>query len=335
MPRLRSLISILPVLLVLPTFGAATVPGAKAAVEPLRLSGRAFGETVALEVRDLAEREADLALRAAFARLREVERELAEATEALNDDASSERAVTVAPPIVELLGRAIQFCTWSQGAVGPLGGALRAHWLAAAGNPSPPAVPAELVATARCDRIALDAETGTVRVAAGSRVDLAPFAAGFAVDRTVDALREGGVGNGFVRIGRIERGFGAGPAPGAGRGWPAALPTFEGYEQPFDVVRLEDRALAVIWRAEWPPHHPLHVDQRTGALTDQVWAAAAVTELAIDAQALVVAGVVLGPREGHFRMAALEPEPSVLWLLGRGQGRPLRRDLNWSDLHAP
>lgn len=303
--------------------------------EPLVLSGRAFGGEVVLEVRDLPEREAEATLRAAFEDLRELETTLDEAVSALNGDAGTERAVAVAPPVVDLLSRALQYCTWSQGAVGPVGGTLAAHWRAVAGNPTPPPVSAALAASAACDRIAVDADTATVRVAAGSRVAFEPFAAGFAVDRTVEALRARGAGNGLVRIGRVQRAFGPGPSPIAGRGWPAVLPVFEGYEQPFDVVRLDERSLAVVWRADWPPHHPVHVDQRTGEPPGVAWATAAVTELAIDAQALAVAAMVLGPREGQFRMAALKPVPSVLWLLGRGQGRPLRRDLNWSDLHAP
>lgn len=305
------------------------------ATEPLRLSARTFDEPVALEVRDLPESEADGVLRAAFEDLRRLEETLEEARGTLNADAATERAVTLPPPVIDLLARALQFCDWSRGAVGPLGGSLAEHWRATAGNPSPPPVPTELAASTACDRLSVDREAGTVRIAAGSRVSFAPFAAGFAVDRTVEALREAGAGNGMVRIGRVQRAFGPGPGPSGGRGWPAALPAFEGYDQPFDVVPLADRALAVEWRADWPTDLPRHVDHRTGAPPAEAWATAAVTELAVDAQALAVAAMVMGVREGRYRMATLEPEPSVLWLLGRGQARPLRRDLNWSDLHAP
>lgn len=314
---------------------SATPAPSESAAEPLVLSGRAFDEEVVLEVRDLPEAEAEATLRAAFDRLRELEELLLEAERALNADASTERAVPVVPPVTALFTRALQYCSWSQGALGPVGGTLAAHWRAAAGNPAPPPVPAELAASAACDRVALEDEAGTVRIAAGSRVSFDAFAAGFAVDRTVEALRELGAGNGHVRIGRVQRAFGPGPAPIAGRGWPAVLPAFEGYDQPFDVIRLDGESLAVVWRADWPAHHPRHVDHRSGEPPGESWATAAVTELAIDAQALAVAAVVMGPREGQFRMATLEPEPSVLWLLGRGQARPLRRDLNWSDLHAP
>lgn len=335
MPIFRAHLVILSVLLAGLALPAGAASGAEPAAEPLVLSGRAFGEEAVLEVRDLPAQEAEATLRTAFERLRELQRLLDEAVRELNADAGAERTVAVAPPVVALLSRALQYCSWSQGALGPVGGTLAAHWQAAAGNPAPPPVPAALAASAACDRLVVDPDSGSARVAAGSRVRLEPFAAGFAVDRTVEALRELGAGNGLVRIGRVQRGFGPGPAPIAGPGWPAVLPAFEGYDQPFDVVRLDHQSLAVVWRADWPSHHPLHVDHRTGEPPDETWATAAVAELAIDAQALAVAGVVLGPREGIFRMARLQPPPSVLWLLGRGQARPLRRDLNWSDLHAP
>jgi thiamine biosynthesis lipoprotein ApbE len=327
------------VTLLLCTLAALAVPapgaGAAPADEPLHLSARAFGREVSLEVRDLPEAEAEAALRTAFERLQALEGVLEDARRTLNADPTTERALAVEPPAMALLERAAQFCAWSHGAIGPLGGSLEEHWAAVAGNPSPPPVPAALTETAACDRIRLDPEANTARLAAGSQVSFDAFAAGFAVDRTVDVLRELGAGNGLVRIGRVQRGFGAGPAPAAGRGWPAVLPAFEGYQQPFDVVRLDERALALVWRADWPPDRPRFVNQRTGEAPDDVWVTAAVTELAIDAQALAVAGVVLGPREGRFRMSALKPEPAVLWLLGSGKGRPLRTDLNWSDLHTP
>lgn len=335
MPRVLLALAMLAVVVTETVPGAWAVSDPDPEPEPLRLSGRVFGEAAVLEVRDLRDRDAEAALRSGFQELRELQDLLEEARGALNADATTERAVTVSPPVVELLSRALQFCIWSEGAVGPLGGSLADHWQAVAGNPSPPPVPAELVASTACDRLSVDRQAGAVRIAAGSRVSFEPFAVGFAVDRTVEALRAAGADNGVVRVGRVQRAFGPGPPAAGGRGWPGVLPAFEGYDQPFDVVPLDERALAVEWRADWPTDLPRHVNQRTGASPAEAWATAAVTELAIDAQALAVAAMVLSPREGRYRMASLEPEPAVLWLLGRGQGRPLRRDLNWSDLHAP
>lgn len=309
--------------------------GADEAVEAVRLSGRALGEDVAIEVRDLPAAAGEAAVRAGLARLREVADLVATTTERLNSDAGGERAAALEPAATELLARALDFCAWSQGAHGPLGGSLAAHWRAAAGNPSPPPVPAALAESAACERLELAADGATARIAAGSRVDLAGFAAGFAADRAAEALRAAGAGNAIVQVGRVVRAYGPGPPEAGGRGWPVSLPVFEGYDRPLDEVVLDDASLALVWRADWPPGRPRHLDQRTGAPPAAVWATVAVSELAVDAQAVAVSALVLGAREGRFRIANLEPEPSVLWLLGRGNGRPLRAELNWAALPRP
>jgi thiamine biosynthesis lipoprotein ApbE len=309
--------------------------------EPRRLTAEAFGEPVTLEVRDLPAEQARNVLHDAFRHLQATEALLAEAEERLNADPRTERTVWLEPPVRVLLERTQVFCHWSGGAVGPLGGSLRDHWRAVAGNPTPPPVSAALAATAGCDRMVLDPTSETVRVAAGSRVDLSPFAAGFAVDLAVAKLRELGSANGRVRLGRIERAFGPGPyrvdawGEPLPAGWPTSLPAFEGWDEPLDRLLLGDGSLAVLWRADWPAGEPVHVDLRNGQPPDGVWATVVVTERAIDAQALAVTAMVLGSREGRFRMAGLTPEPSVLWLMGSGRGRPLRSDLNWSDVPTP
>lgn len=327
------------------TFCVALVPdprpvradgaGPAGPVEPVRLSSRALGEEVRIEVRDLPADRGEAALRAALARLREVGELLGTSTERLNSDAGHERTVTLEAAAAELLARALEFCTWSRGAHGPLGGSLAAHWRAAAGNPAPPPVPAALAESAACDRLELAPDNTTARIAAGTRVDLSGFATGFAIDRAVEALREAGAGNGRLQVGRTMRAFGPGPPEADGRGWPVVLPVFEGYERPLEEIFLDDASLAIVWRADWPAGRPLHLDQRTGAPPGAVWATVAVSELAVDAQAVAVAALVLGAREGRFRTANLEPEPSVLWLLGRGGGRPLLLELNWSALRRP
>lgn len=303
--------------------------------EPVRVSTRALGETVTLEVLGLRREPAQAAVRAALARLQEVEVLLASAVEGLNAGADAERTVGVEPGVAALLERSLSYCAWSRGAHGPLGGGLAAHWRATAGNPTPPPVPRALAESAACERLELDREGGTARIAAGSQVDLSGFAAGFAADRAVEALEAAGAANARVRIGRVVRTFGPGPPDAGGRGWPVTLPVFEGFEQPLDELLLRDASLALVWRADWPAGRPIHLDQRTGRPPDTVWAVVAVSELALDAQAVAVSALVLGAREGRFRIANLEPEPSVLWLLGRGRGRPLLVELNWSDLPKP
>jgi len=61
---------------------------------------------------------------------------------------------------------------------------------------------------------------------------------------------------------------------------------------------------------------------------------AAVTDLAVDAQALAIAMALTGPREGQLRLGSLRPHPSVLWFLGNGSGAPLQVDHRWGEIIA-
>lgn len=306
--------------------------------QPLRLEGDAFGASAVIRVRGVGEDEGKTAVRAAFERMTEVEEMVEAAVEAFNAEPGRHREIrppTSADGLFDLLERSLSFCRWSEGAHGPLGGNFQAHWEAAAGNPEPPPPPPGAAQSAACDRMALDREKGVVQIAAGSRVALDGFARGFAVDAAVEALRAAGIEDALVRLGRIHRAIGDGGDGPEGSGWPVLLPVFEGYRQPLDEVNLRESSMALIWRADWPSNRPLFVDQRSGKPPGTPWATVAVTELAVDAQALAVSAMVLGSREGRFRMAGLEPEPAVLWLLGRGKGRPLMLDLNWSSLRTP
>lgn len=353
------ILTILTILAVLAGAAPVTAAAQTAPAAPVRLESRAFGQPLVVEVIGEDETAARDAARATVERLVELDHHLAEATERLNgsEDATGgdppeqadaqadaradthEREVVVDRETADLLSRTRQFCEWSGGAHGPLGGALEEHWRAVGANPTPPPVPAAATESATCNNLAVDPEAKgpwvRVRIATGSRLDLAGFATGFAIDRAIDLLRDRGIDNARVRVGRIVRAIGDGPG-GTGRpGWPTRLPTFEGYTRPLEELTLHDQSLAVIWRADWPADHPLFVDQRTGEPPAAGWATVVVTELAVDAQALGVSALVLGGREGRFRIAGLKPVPSVLWLQGTGKGRPLIMELNWTALRNP
>ncbi len=341
--------------LLFPSTGAAGAAGAAPPASPskpdaLELEAKAFGMPVEIEVVGLSPQATRAALHKAFDRLHEVEDRIESDTDKIDQGAELEREVTVSAETAELLERAEHFCTWSQGAHGPLGGDLAAHWRAVGANPSAPPPGPALAASAACNHLTVDRKLSRVWIAAHSRVDLDGFAAGFAVDQAVAALRAAGVTNGRVRVGRIVRAFGPGPidsgAPSdssgsedsddsSGEGWPVSLPVFEGFQRPLDRVVLRDQSLAVIWRADWTDGTPHYVDQRTGEPPHGVWATIAVTELAVDAESLAASAMVLGSREGRFKIAALEPHPSVLWLLGSGKGKPLLTDYNWAALRIP
>lgn len=317
-------------------FGAAPAAAEAAApgTEIRRLAIAAFGERGEIDLEAPVSRRgthdaADSALRAAADGLRQTEALVAAETDRLNRDGGDERELALAPPVADLLARALHYCAWSDGAISPLAMAGELAPAAGAGASDDEAAGPLLPPSCR----GLERRTGErFRLAAGVRVDLGGFAAGFAVDRVIETLREDGATAARVRLGRLVRAIG----PRAdGGGWNELLPIFEGYREPLGEVPLAGRSLAIVWRAEWQPEEPAVVDRRTGALEPGVWATIAVAELAVDADALAVAAMVLGAREGRYRMANLRPVPAVLWLLGSGQGRPLLTDLRWSTLTSP
>lgn len=309
--------------LCLPVLVAAQ-PGTPAVLEARTPRGRA----VRLEI--VPGPTADASLAGAFEHIVTSERLLEETGVTLNRDGGGDRAVPVDAAVIELLVRLQGFCIWSLGATSPLGGHLRDHWRAVAGSvPAPPPAPGA-VASAGCDRLRIEDSSGTVTIAAGSQVDLTPFARGFAVDRAVDFLRKRGITGGWVEIDRVRRAFGASPTDRTKNpGWPVVLPQFEGFDGPLETMTLRDQSLAIAWRRDEGEGGPLALDHRTGVLEEGVWATLVVTTLAVDAEALAATALALGSREGRYRIATLRPEPAVLWLLGRGTGRPLLEELRW------
>jgi thiamine biosynthesis lipoprotein ApbE len=301
---------------------------------PLRMTSTAFGQPMAIEVRDLPEAEAREAIQQAFSETAEVERLASDGLAALNA-AAGQAPQAVDRRLFDALSRAQSFCVWSDGAHGPLGRDLYAAWGLRSASPGAEAPSAERVTqgaeVTSCDRLTLDPQSGTAALAAGSGLDLVGFAEGAAVDRAVEILRQRKAGNGFVRIGAVQRGFGPGPA---GKGWPVALPQVPGLQEPPAELYLRDLSLAVASQLD----HPLQgsesswLVQRTGKPARGVVMTVAVTDLAVDAQGLAITMLINGAREGQLRLGSLIPKPSVLWFVGSGTGPPLVVGYRWSEV---
>jgi len=301
----------------------------EAATAPLRTTGQAFGVAAAVEVRDLARPAAERALAAAWGAIHRGEAALGELT-----SDSARRPVKASPELFALLRRADDFCRWSDGAVSPLGGAVFALWglrRPVAALPAPDLLESA-AASAACERWRLDLRTSTVTLDAGSTLELWSFERGWAVDQAVAALAAAGTANAWVEIGGIVRATGAGPQ---GRGWRFAFPISADPAVPPDAVRLVDQAAAMADAGGRPlevagERFAPYLDLRTGRPVTGVARAVAVTSLAVDAQALSTAMFVFGPSAGALRLGSLRPKPSVLWLLGEGQGAPVFSTANWS-----
>jgi thiamine biosynthesis lipoprotein len=332
-----------PLLLVLLLLWSAAarlpaMPVPPPAAETVRVAGQAFGAPVEIQVAGLPRPAAETAAAAALAALAAAE-ELADPEAgplAVLNAAAGQGPRPVDERLRRLLGRALDFCRWSEQAHGPLGRDLYRLWGLrgpVAGAPAEPDL-AAAAASAACDRLRLDAKAGTAALAAGGGLDLWGFAEGEAVDRAVEALKAQGAPAGLVRLGKLWRGFGA--PPRRERGWRVSLPVLPGMQEPLEVW-LRDQALALVSARERPlrvggEEHAPYLSQRTGRPAAGALAVAAAAELGVDAQALGVSLLITGPREGQLRMGSLKPRPAVLWALGSGQGEPLLVEYNWPAL---
>lgn len=303
------------------------------AATALRMTGTALGAQLEIEVLDLPRSAGEKALNAAWDAVVGAEREL----RALAEASGAGRA-RLSPDLVSLVERASSFCTWSDGASGPGGGAVYRLWSEGARRgalPTPDRLQAA-AASAKCSRLTLRAEAQELELAAGTELDLRGFHRGWAVDLAVRRLVEAGSANLRVELGPVARGLGAGPG---GRGWPISLPTLSASGNAASQVLLLDQAIAV---AE-PAAGAFLVggerilpafDLRSGRPATGVSSVVAVTTLAADAEPLAMAMSVLGANGGQLRLGSLRPKPSVLWLLGAGETAVVASS-NWSAVRKP
>lgn len=309
-----------------------------AAGEPVRLSIPLFGNLAEIEIHDLERAEAMEAATAAFAAMHRLDQladpqgSLLGGVGALNA-AQGQDSLAIDPALTEVLSRALQFCAWSGGAFGPLGGDLRQLWQSLDQESAAPD-PHELrsaVIHADCRRLELETsrEPPTASLIPGSRLDIRDSASGHAIDRAVEILRQRGVSNAWVGVGNVQRAFGAGPS---GDGWLVTLPTPPTSNEPLDQLWLRNQAMAVVGQGENAAPPTPRIDQRTGVPARGVLTVVTVTELAIDAQTLAESLFIIGRREGQLRLGSLKPRPAVYWLLGEGRGQPLVSTYRWSDL---
>ncbi len=308
-----------------------------AVAEPVRLSADAFGTQAEIEVRDLPREAAVAAARDALREIYEVSL-LADPSGqqpggigALNAAAGNSGPLLLEVRAGELLRRGLQYCLWTNGAHGPLGGEIYRLWGPSHGLPNPTEL-RDAVISASCNQLSLASDEAGIsaRVAASSRVAAVGMERGFALDRAVEVLRAAGVANAWLEIDSVVRAMGRGPE---GKGWLFSLPPAPGKTKASDQVWLRDQALAIAAAASIDDGTAIRfIDQRTGVPARGVVMVATVTELALDAEALAATLFVAGLREGHMRLGGLNPRPSVYWLLGQGKGEPLESTYRWSEL---
>ena len=303
----------------------------------VRMSVPAFGFAAEIEVRDLPRETAEAAIRAALTEIYELDALLdAESSKpgsvGFLNQAAGQGAQLIDPRVADVLRRSLRFCSWSDGAFGPLANELHRLWSNEDDIPDPGALRTAVI-RADCERLTVSelSEDASAELIDGSQIELGGIAIGYAVDRAFEILREHQVENAWVEIGHVWRGTGLGPE---GKGWLAVLPPVPNAdsEAPLDQLWLENQALVTS-----PGHYGqgkagMLIDQRTGVPATGVVAIVAVTEFATDAAGLGESLVILGLREGQMRLGPITPRPSLYWLLGDGQGRPLESAYRWSEL---
>jgi len=334
--RAEFLLSLLA--LVGPSFVVANPAAAEtgAAPEPVRLTANAFGTQAEIEVRGLPSAEAAAAAQAGLLEIFEVSQLLDPAGSFPGGLGALNAAIGDGPQeldarTADVIKRGLQYCLWTNGAHGPLGADIYQLWTEPEKLPDPTDLRTAVIG-AQCNRISLSLDEAdySAELAPDSRAAAIGMGRGYAIDRAVETLQEAGVENAWVEIGDVWRGIGDGPD---GRGWLASLPSAPGETQPLDQVWLRDQALAMASIEKFAGKSTLRfIDQRTGVPARGVVAVIAVTETAMDAEALSVALFITGLREGHMRLGGLQPRPSVLWLLGEGKGTPVESTYRWSEL---
>ncbi|MCH9648598.1 MAG: FAD:protein FMN transferase [Deltaproteobacteria bacterium] len=310
--------------------------------QPIRVATTAFGEAMEIEIRDLPTDQAEQAVQAVVKEIRKIERLTANTPSEkggvaqLNE--AGEKGLVLDQRLFALLERALNFCFWSRGAHGPVGGPVYRLW----GVPSPadslPTATSLTAAAARssCNNLKLDIDSGRATLAPGTTLELRAFTKGFALDQAMRVLAEHGSNNAYVELGTYRCGAGDGPE---GQGWRALLPSLEGIAEDFEDVWLSGQCMTSVRFDD----HPLtaagetfstYLDQRSGRPSEGVAGVVAVTELAADAEGLAASLLILGQREGQMRLGGLKPAPSILWLLGTGTGAPLLSTYHWADLRT-
>lgn len=290
-------------------FALTTPPLALAADAPTQALGRAFGGPVVLFAVGTGAPEALVRV------LQEIEAiERALAAPPLADGAP--HIVDSARLDVAEKGKAL--CLWSEGLLAPFGFGPPLPPLGKPGDPQLDLPPV-------CERARVDLAAKTLALAPEAVLDTTELAAGYAVDRAIEAMQAEGLATGFAAIGRVQRAYGTGPE---GRGWRSLLPeTVTRLDPEMTPPYLRDRALAVATSDDVPPH----VDARSGQPVDKPGAVLVAFGSAADAQAIAAAMLLLGSRGGELRLGSLQPEPAVLWILGTGEGTPLLIEHRWRN----
>jgi thiamine biosynthesis lipoprotein len=244
------------------------------------------------------------------------------------------KAARVTEETFEVLERAKHFSELTAGAfdvtIGPLGDLWRK-----AGDADAPPTDAE-IADARSkvgyDKLLLDPEAMTVKFAVeGMKLDLGGIAKGYAIDRSVEVLKQGGAVGGMVDIGGDVRCFGT-PAKGR-KAWvvglqdPTVAPDDMATDKLLMALNVSDAAVTTSGdyrrftevRGERQSHI---MDTESGRGANTLVSVTIIAPDALTADALATAVSVLGPEKG---MALIErlPHTEAILIPNQSDAQPI------------
>ncbi len=233
-----------------------------------------------------------------------------------------EKPVLVSEATFEVVQRAIHFSKLSAGAFDITVGPLIDLWHAADGN-APPTEDALAEARSRVgyEKLILDENAGTIRFAVeGMRIDLGGIAKGYAIDRSIEAMKQGGAVGGMVDIGGDMRCFGR--PPRGQENWGIGLqdpnvPPDDLSGKSLLVLKVADKAVATSgdYRrfTEVGGRRESHiVDTHTGHGANQLASVTVIAADAITADALATAVSALGLEKGMALVERLPDTEAIL-----------------------
>ena len=223
-----------------------------------------------------------------------------------------------------VLERSIFFSHLSQGAFDLSISPLKEVW---GFYTAQPRLPSEAEIRSRLplvDYRSIEIHDGRIRLPEpGMALDVGGVAKGYAVDRAIDILREGGASGALVEAGGDLRFFGAKPQ---GKPWQIAL---QHPRQPDRLIRVDDFGLHGIatsgdyeryFMVDGRRYHHI-LDPKTGHPASRCVSATVWTATAMDADILSTALFVLGPQEG---LQLIEDLPNAEGFVMYEEGEALR-----------
>ncbi len=212
-----------------------------------------------------------------------------------------DRPTAVSAPLWDVLSAADSWHDRTGGAVDPTVGSLTRLWRKYRGTNRWPTE--ESIALARKNtgwqHVHLDPQERTIRLDRPVQFDFGAIGKGYAVDRVFELLQRAGLRRSLVNISGNMR---LGDPPPEREGWRIELAPLNAGGRPLGRVILSNTSIATsgdLWQAiEIQGVRRSHIlDPRTGWGVEGPRSATAITQRAIDADALATAGCILSPED--------------------------------------